>query len=68
MVNIAMNCKDIVLGEILEGFKAETRDLDPALRGHLLSFNDKIRAAHNSFARWVHRPSSSFTSFRFTDG
>jgi len=51
MVNIAMNAEDITLGEVLEKFKAETKDLNPALRGHLLSFNDKIRTAHNSFAR-----------------
>ena len=51
MVNIAMNCEGMTLGETLERFKSDTKDLNPALRGHLLSFNDKIRVAHNSFAR-----------------
>lgn len=51
ILNIAMNCQDLHLGDNLDKFRAETQPLSPALRGHLLSNNDVIRTAHNSFAR-----------------
>ncbi|OAA56960.1 ubiquitin carboxyl-terminal hydrolase [Niveomyces insectorum RCEF 264] len=51
MLNIAMNCDGIRLGDHLARFKAATQHLHPALRGHLLSTNTAIRSAHNSFAR-----------------
>ncbi|EPE03369.1 ubiquitin carboxyl-terminal hydrolase [Ophiostoma piceae UAMH 11346] len=62
MLNIAMNYdslrtgddkdqKKLELGEHLTQFKAATRDLHPALRGHMLSSDAYIRSKHNSFAR-----------------
>ena len=39
------------LGAHLTRFRAATRDLHPALRGHLLSSDAYIRSKHNSFAR-----------------
>lgn len=51
MLNIAMNRSGLHLGPTLDDFKAETRNLCPALRGYAMSRNPTIRAAHNSFAR-----------------
>jgi len=51
MLNIAMNCEGLPLGDKLTKFKAATQGLHPALRGHMLSINNDIRNAHNSFAR-----------------
>jgi ubiquitin carboxyl-terminal hydrolase L5 len=51
MLNIIMNAKDIDLGETLEKFKMESKDLNPPMRGHLLSKHAAIRKAHNSFTR-----------------
>ncbi len=53
MFNIAMNIEGLRLDEHLEKFKSTTRDLNPALRGYFLDTNDRIRTAHNSFARYV---------------
>ncbi|EFW99842.1 ubiquitin carboxyl-terminal hydrolase [Grosmannia clavigera kw1407] len=51
MLNIAMNCPGLRLGDVLTRFKAATQHLHPALRGHLLSSHALIRSKHNSFAR-----------------
>ncbi|CAK7262885.1 hypothetical protein SEPCBS57363_000273 [Sporothrix epigloea] len=53
MLNIAMNCERLVLGDHLTRFKAATQPLHPALRGHMLSTNETIRSKHNSFARRI---------------
>ncbi|ERT02646.1 hypothetical protein HMPREF1624_00947 [Sporothrix schenckii ATCC 58251] len=53
MLNIAMNCERLGLGEHLTRFKAATQPLHPALRGHLLSSDEAIRSTHNSFARRI---------------
>ena len=46
-----MNADEIELGENLREFKALTKDLGTALRGHQLSRNTFIRKIHNSFTR-----------------
>ena len=53
MLNIAMNCDRLSLGDHLMRFKAATQPLHPALRGHLLSTDETIRSKHNSFARRI---------------
>ncbi|CAK7237643.1 hypothetical protein SBRCBS47491_010059 [Sporothrix bragantina] len=53
MLNIAMNCDRLGLGEHLTRFKTATQPLNPALRGHLLSTDETIRSKHNSFARRI---------------
>ncbi|XP_017055921.1 ubiquitin carboxyl-terminal hydrolase isozyme L5 [Drosophila ficusphila] len=44
---------DIDLGSTLNGFKSFCQNLDPETRGFCLSYQDKIRKVHNSFARPV---------------
>jgi ubiquitin carboxyl-terminal hydrolase L5 len=51
LFNILMNSGTIGLDEYLRGFKAKSYHLSPALRGHALDVDDRIRNAHNSFAR-----------------
>ncbi len=51
MLNIAMNCGRLRLGDYLARFKAATQAMHPALRGHLLSNDADLRSAHNAFAR-----------------
>ncbi|CAK7205607.1 hypothetical protein SEUCBS139899_008385 [Sporothrix eucalyptigena] len=53
MLNIAMNCDRLGLGDHLTRFKTATQPLHPALRGHLLSTDETIRSKHNSFARRI---------------
>lgn len=53
MLNIAMNCDRLGLGNHLTRFKAATQPLHPAVRGHLLSSDETIRSTHNSFARRI---------------
>ncbi|KOS18083.1 Ubiquitin carboxyl-terminal hydrolase isozyme L5 [Escovopsis weberi] len=51
LLNIVMNAGQVELGSELAAFKASTRDLGTALRGHELSRNKFIRTIHNSFTR-----------------
>ncbi|KAK3313915.1 hypothetical protein B0H66DRAFT_607152 [Apodospora peruviana] len=51
LFNIIMNAAELELGDKLDKFKQESRDLSPPLRGNLLSNSSWIRVAHNSFAR-----------------
>ncbi|KAK1830545.1 hypothetical protein QBC39DRAFT_260787 [Podospora conica] len=51
MLNIVMNAEGLDLGEKLQDFKQDSKDLAPPLRGNLISNNQWIRMAHNSFAR-----------------
>ncbi|CAK7266385.1 hypothetical protein SEPCBS119000_002002 [Sporothrix epigloea] len=53
MLNIAMNCERLGLGDHLMQFKAATQSLHPALRGHMLSTDETIRSKHNSFTRRI---------------
>lgn len=53
LLNIIMNAEGVELGEKLREFKAATKDLSPAIRGHLLSKNTFLQATHNSFARYA---------------
>lgn len=46
-----MNAEGLELGEKLDKFKQESKDMVPPLRGNLLSNSTWIRVAHNSFAR-----------------
>ncbi len=53
LLNIVMNAANIELGKELKEFKVETAELDPPLRGNMLTNSPAIRTAHNSFARYV---------------
>lgn len=46
-----MNAEGVEIGTELQEFKASTKDLNTALRGHQLSKNNFIRSIHNSFTR-----------------
>ncbi|KAK0714352.1 hypothetical protein B0T21DRAFT_387073 [Apiosordaria backusii] len=47
LMNIIMNAKDLTLGDKLSEFKEQSKDLVPALRGHMIATSTFIRAAHN---------------------
>ena len=51
LLNIIMNAENIELGKDLNDFKSQTREMDPPLRGHMITTNAAIRTVHNSFAR-----------------
>lgn len=51
LLNIIMNCAEVDLGERLQSFRAETKDLSTPMIGHSISNNSFIRAIHNSFTR-----------------
>lgn len=51
MLNIVMNAEGLDLGEKLQDFKQDSKDLTSPLRGNLISNSTWIRMAHNSFAR-----------------
>lgn len=52
ILSILMNCPDDVqLGDELENMRTFTREFDADLKGLAISNSEKIRAAHNAFAR-----------------
>lgn len=51
ILSILLNCKDIKLGKNLEDFKEFTRYFPPEIKGLTIGNSEKIRTAHNSFAR-----------------
>ena len=52
ILSILMNCPDAVsLGDELANMRAFTREFDADLKGLAISNSEKIRAAHNAFAR-----------------
>jgi Ubiquitin carboxyl-terminal hydrolase, family 1 len=53
LFNIIMNAERLTLGEKLLNFKQESRDLNPPLRGNMISNSAWVRMAHNSFARYA---------------
>ncbi|KUI59441.1 Ubiquitin carboxyl-terminal hydrolase isozyme L5 [Cytospora mali] len=53
LLNILMNSPDVQLGEKLNQFKADTRDLTSVLRGYRLDSDNELRTKHNAFARRI---------------
>ncbi|KAG4103970.1 ubiquitinyl hydrolase [Neocallimastix lanati (nom. inval.)] len=49
ILGILLNKKEIKLGEELEKFKENTKDLDPTMKGIAIGENEHIRKVHNSF-------------------
>jgi ubiquitin carboxyl-terminal hydrolase L5 len=61
-----MNVPEIDLGETLDAFKAETKNLKSPYRGKRLGDNVFIRNIHNSFARLVLLKYTSQKSLKLT--
>ncbi|KAJ7675671.1 ubiquitin C-terminal hydrolase [Mycena polygramma] len=51
ILNIALNCPDIEIGEELTMFKRETESMSPVMKGLAISSSPFIRKAHRSLAR-----------------
>ncbi|KAF7346538.1 Ubiquitin carboxyl-terminal hydrolase isozyme L5 [Mycena sanguinolenta] len=51
IINIALNCLDIEIGEELSVFKQETESMSPVMKGLAISNSPFIRKAHRSLAR-----------------
>ncbi|KAJ7784398.1 ubiquitin C-terminal hydrolase [Mycena metata] len=51
ILNIALNCPDIDIGEELAGFRRETESMSPVMKGLAISSSPLIRTAHRAFAR-----------------
>ncbi|KIK65322.1 hypothetical protein GYMLUDRAFT_82583 [Collybiopsis luxurians FD-317 M1] len=50
-LNVLLNCPSVHLGEHLEQFKNETKEMSPVMKGLAVTNSTFIRNAHNSFAR-----------------
>lgn len=54
ILNVLMNANSpATLGQKLQSFKNETKDMPPPHRGHMIDANDFIRGIHNSVARRI---------------
>ncbi|KAJ7245049.1 hypothetical protein B0H12DRAFT_1203534 [Mycena haematopus] len=51
IINIALNCPDIEIGEELTMFRQETESMCPVMKGLAISSSPFIRKAHRSLAR-----------------
>uniref|UniRef100_A0A5S6QZ15 Ubiquitin carboxyl-terminal hydrolase n=1 Tax=Trichuris muris TaxID=70415 RepID=A0A5S6QZ15_TRIMR len=51
LLNILLNCEDVVLGPVLEDLKELTKGMNPSERGQVVSEIAEISNAHNSHAR-----------------
>ncbi|KAJ7796158.1 ubiquitin C-terminal hydrolase [Mycena olivaceomarginata] len=51
ILNIALNCPDIEIGEELTTFRQETESMSPVMKGLAISSSPFIRKAHRSLAR-----------------
>ncbi|KAK4187838.1 hypothetical protein QBC35DRAFT_383908 [Podospora australis] len=51
ILNLLMNTQNLPLGKQLEDFKTESLEMNPPLRGLLISKSGWLREAHNTFAR-----------------
>ena len=51
ILGILLNADGVVLGDILDNFKAFTSEIDSESKGIAIGNSDALREAHNSFAR-----------------
>ncbi|KAJ7069636.1 ubiquitin C-terminal hydrolase [Mycena amicta] len=51
LLNIALNCPDLQIGEELVMFKSETERMSPVMKGLAISSSPFIRTAHRALAR-----------------